>query len=617
VTTMGGLAVLLLLVCSSAMASMHAGDIGFHYEPMVAMVCPEKGELMKHFQNKFLATTGKWETDYGVKATCKTDKLDVLEYCKQVYPELKITNTIQSTKYQKIDRWCRTGNLKCRGPARWVKPYRCIEATPSSTPAPSTVSTTDNMLLPKVEKDDEYYYDDDEYLEEEDDDDDYYDDDDDEYEDDDDEYDEDDYDDDDDDLYEDDELLNRIDTDTKAKSDNIDIDPYYTHYNPLDEHVEFSTALERLEDTHRIKMTKVMKEWSSIEKKYTSLAKTDREHADKLKQEMSDQFEKRIQNLEKENEAEKDQLIAMHQQRVVSRINQRKEDAMKCYTDSLNAIPVSYPKVRECLEKLLRALHKDRHHTLAHYKNMVETTPAKADQQKEVTLQHLTDIDRIVNESLSLLDRFPDLRLKLLPLMEDFLIELRSRDETPTPLFSMDRAQEAKVLDGFRAKVVNNIQQQEEKSREEKRRLTDYYKKLREEEKKEKEIKSRIELNAASSFNYLEDTRASSLNYLEDRVVQSNAQAHKLTQDQPGYSVTGMVEEESRLGYISLLGSLALLVLVVLAVLLNRRKKLNIRSHQGFLEVPTYSSPEDKHLSTMQANGYENPTYKYFEATVA
>ena len=32
---------------------------------------------------------------------------------------------------------------------------------------------------------------------------------------------------------------------------------------------------------------------------------------------------------------------------------------------------------------------------------------------------------RIINESLSLLNKFPDLRVKLLPLMEDFLIELR------------------------------------------------------------------------------------------------------------------------------------------------------------------------------------------------
>merc|ERR1711962_6038 len=609
-----GLALRFILLCSASASATNEDSKSPEpqspkYEGMVAMRCPDKdSSSTATFQNKFLTKKGKWETDYGVKSTCKRGKINILEYCKQVYPDKNIVNVIESSKYEKIDDWCKSFNMKCRGAPKWVKPYRCIESPPQNSSEP-----------PQLKKDlslkDEYYYEDD-YLDE--DDDEYY------YDEDDDDYD----DDDDEDYYDDDDqFFNEVqinDQHTKIDKqkinkqiDTLNIDPYYTHYSPGNEHEEFTKALERAEEKHRATMTKVMKEWTEVEEKYESLAKTDREHADKLKQEMSDQFEKRIKNLENENEAEKDQLIAMHQQRVVSRINQRKEDAMKCYTDSLNAIPVSYPKVRECLEKLLRALHKDRHHTLAHYKNMVETTPAKADQQKEVTLQHLTDIDRIVNEGLSLLDRFPDLRLKLLPLMEDFLIELRSRDETPTPLFSMDRAQEAKVLDGFRAKVVNNIQQQEEKSREEKRRLTDYYKKLREEEKKEKEIKSRIELNAASSFNYLEDTRASSLNYLEDRVVQSNAQAHKLTQDQPGYSVTGMVEEESRLGYISLLGSLALLVLVVLAVLLNHRKKLNIRSHQGFLEVPTYSSPEDKHLSTMQANGYENPTYKYFEATVA
>ena len=29
------------------------------------------------------------------------------------------------------------------------------------------------------------------------------------------------------------------------------------------------------------------------------------------------------------------------------------------------------------LEKLLRSLHKDRHHTLMHYKNLVEVSPDK------------------------------------------------------------------------------------------------------------------------------------------------------------------------------------------------------------------------------------------------
>lgn len=38
---------------------------------------------------------------------------------------------------------------------------------------------------------------------------------------------------------------------------------------------------------------------------------------------------------------------------------------------------------------------------------------------------------------------------------------------------------------------------------------------------------------------------------------------------------------------------------------------------QGFVEVDQAASPEEKHIASMQMNGYENPTYKYFEATTA
>jgi len=602
----------------------HTGDSSGHYEPMVAMLCPDKGQQkFKYFQNKFLSKSGKWQTDYGVKSTCKKDKIDILQYCKQVYPELNIVNIVESTKFEKIDEWCKLGSLKCKGPQKWVKPYRCIEMTPeSSSPASSGRSTSaqpgqnkDKATTPEDdfyyaddyldEEDDEYYYDDDD-----DDDDEYYDDD-----------------DDDEDYYDDeDDLLNEIDVDGEQKNkkdteedkksrkalDRLEIDPYYTHYIPGQEHKQFSKALERVEEKHRAKMTKVMREWTQIEEKYESLAKTDSKHADKLKQEESDQFEKRIKNLEDENQAEKDQLIAMHQQRVVSRINQVKEDAMKCYTNSLNQHPVNYPTVRECLEKLLRSLHKDRHHTLSHYKNMVETVPAQAEQQKEATLKHLTDIDRIVNESLSLLDRFPELRVKLLPLMEDFLIELRSSDDTPAPMFTMDRDHEEKILNGFKINIQNRIMKQEEKRKEEKRLRKEKIRRMKEEE--EEMVRRRKELHypVGVGVNPLE-----AVEYTEERVLVSNSQAHSLSHPQADYVVDAMESSDSKLGFISVLGVAALLVVLLVGIVFHRRRNTHIRSHQGFLEVPTFSSPEEKHLSTMQANGYENPTYKYFEATSA
>jgi len=48
------------------------------------------------------------------------------------------------------------------------------------------------------------------------------------------------------------------------------------------------------------------------------------------------------------------------------------------------------------------------------------------------------------------------------------------------------------------------------------------------------------------------------------------------------------------------------------------KKQYNLKSSfQGFIEVDTAASPEEKHVANMQINGYENPTYKYFEASTA
>ena len=57
-----------------------------HHEPMIAMICPEKtGEkLGKLYHNQYMGTDGKWTTDFDHKATCRQDKVEILEYCKKV-----------------------------------------------------------------------------------------------------------------------------------------------------------------------------------------------------------------------------------------------------------------------------------------------------------------------------------------------------------------------------------------------------------------------------------------------------------------------------------------------------------------------------------------------------
>ena len=75
-------------------------------------------------------------------------------------------------------------------------------------------------------------------------------------------------------------------------------------------------------------------------------------------------------------------------------INQRKKEAMQCYTNSLNKSPPNSHRVQKCLQKLLRSMHKDRHHTIQHFKHLLETNMDQADREKEITIEHLADIDR-------------------------------------------------------------------------------------------------------------------------------------------------------------------------------------------------------------------------------
>ena len=106
-----------------------------------------------------------------------------------------------------------------------------------------------------------------------------------------------------------------------------------------------------------------------------------------------------------ESQAEMRQLLAVHQQRVISRINQRKKDSMNCYTAALNKNPPSSHRVQKCLQKLLRSMHKDRHHTIQHYRHLLVINPDQAEREREITIEHLADIDRLVNESLQMLSR--------------------------------------------------------------------------------------------------------------------------------------------------------------------------------------------------------------------
>lgn len=88
-------------------------------EPQVAMFC---GKLNMHLNLQ----TGRWEPDPSGTKSCVGTKEGVLQYCQEMYPELKITNVVEANQPVRIENWCKKEKKVCKGHAHIVVPYMCL-----------------------------------------------------------------------------------------------------------------------------------------------------------------------------------------------------------------------------------------------------------------------------------------------------------------------------------------------------------------------------------------------------------------------------------------------------------------------------------------------------------
>ncbi|KAJ8680442.1 hypothetical protein QAD02_016229 [Eretmocerus hayati] len=421
----------------------------------------------------------------------------------------------------------------------------------------------------------------------------------------------------------------------------------------------------RLEEIHKEEVTKVMKDWSDLEERYQDIRARDPVAADAFKRWMTVRFQQTVAALEASGAAEKHHLSAMHQQRVQETVKQRNEEAMSCYTAALDEIPPNEHRIQKCLQKLLRALHKDRHHTIAHYKHLLDSSLEQAQREKPATLEHLADIDRITNQSLLMLERYPELSSKIGKLMDDYVLALRSKDETPGLLLAMTREAEAAILDKFQADVASKQQEKEhqkqlERERKEQRKAERGELRSEQQEREQHDEPQEVQgLHQEAGLSSQELDRqqqqqheakkeaaaaavlAASPNKLQKKLnqqeeiheMQPQAQAqtalkhsealiraaHSMTHDvshsEPTYSVRREVyPRESRSIYFTVaFAGIAFMAATIVGVAVFKRRSARSPHSQGFIEVDQAATPEERHVANMQINGYENPTYKYFE----
>jgi len=207
--------------------------------------------------------------------------------------------------------------------------------------------------------------------------------------------------------------------------------------------------------------------------------------------------------------------------------------------------------------------------------------------------------------------------------MEDYLVALRSRDNTPAPLLNMDKEHEEQMINNFRSEMESKIkekEQEQERSTEEEvsavEAVTEHVIAL---ETTEAEITPAKNEDIVSGDSIKVEVHATAVHH--DQVLEpkmAHAMSHEISHSQATYSVRRVEMSEKRNVYVTMaFAGVALMVAMLIGVVVMRRRSARYPQHQGFIEVDTAASPEEKHVANMQINGYENPTYKYFEASTA
>ncbi|XP_033965974.1 amyloid beta (A4) precursor protein b isoform X2 [Pseudochaenichthys georgianus] len=393
---------------------------------------------------------------------------------------------------------------------------------------------------------------------------------------------------------------------TMAPSPPDAVDHYLEAPGDDNEHSDFQKAKESLEAKHREKMSQVMREWEEAERQAKKLPRAD-------KKAVIQHFQEKVEALEREAAGERQQLVETHMARVEALLNSHRRLALENYLSSLQANPPRARQVLTLLKKYVRAEQKDRQHTLKHYEHVRTVDPKKAAQIRPQVLTHLRVIDERMNQSVGLLFKVPsvanELQSQVSVLMQRVQAELSQQvsslqsdgrvdgrvsygNDALMPDQAYSSAPMEPGLDGLgfvhpesfnQVNTENHVEPVDARPIPDRGHPTRPVSPLKPEEMQ----KVRIDTDERQSAGY-EVNPQKLVFFAED--VGSNKGAII------GLMVGGVV--------------IATVIVITLVML---RKKQYTSIHHGVIEVDAAVTPEERHLAKMQQNGYENPTYKFFE----
>ncbi|KAL6100978.1 app [Pungitius sinensis] len=389
---------------------------------------------------------------------------------------------------------------------------------------------------------------------------------------------------------------------TVAPSPPDAVDRYLESPGEESEHPDFQKAKESLEAKHREKMSQVMRDWEEAERQAKNLPRAD-------KKAVIQHFQERVEALEREAAGERQQLVETHMARVEALLNSRRRLALETYLGSLQANPPRPRQVLSLLKKYVRAEQKDRQHTLKHYEHVRTVDPKKAAQIRPQVLTHLRVIDERMNQSVDLLYKVPKVANEIQSQVSVIMQRVQSELSQQVSSLQSDRRVNGRVSYGNDALMPDQTYSSAPMDPG-----LDRLGFIHPESFNQPNTENHVEpVDARPIPDRGHPTRPVSAVKAEVRMESEERQS-------AGYEVyhqklVFFAEDvgSNKGAIIGLMVGGVVIATIIVITLVMLRKKQYTSIHHGVIEVDAAVTPEERHLAKMQQNGYENPTYKFFE----
>uniref|UniRef100_A0A8C7WC84 Amyloid-beta A4 protein n=1 Tax=Oncorhynchus mykiss TaxID=8022 RepID=A0A8C7WC84_ONCMY len=401
---------------------------------------------------------------------------------------------------------------------------------------------------------------------------------------------------------------------TAAPSSPDAVDRYLETPGDDNEHAHFAKAKESLEAKHRERMSQVMREWEEAEREAKSLPRAD-------KKAVIQRFQEKVEALEQEAASERQQLVETHMARVEALLNDHRRLALESYLTSLQAEPPRPRHVFSLLKKYVRAEQKDRQHTLKHFEHVRMVDPKKAAQIRPQVLTHLRVIEERMNQSLGLLYKVPGVaddiqdQVELLQKEQaDMAQQLSNLQSDVRVSYGNDALMPDSLPDSTRT-TLDLLPQEEDLDLD---MGLDGLGFIHPESFNQVNTDNQVEPVDARPFpdRGFPTRPVSGLKPEEIPELRMEAEERHSTGFEVHHQKLVFFAEDvgsNKGAIIGLMVGGVVIATVIVITLVMLRKKQYTSIHHGVVEVDAAVTPEERHLSKMQQNGYENPTYKFFE----